>query len=153
MTKAGGELSTVLRLARKLPFSDWMISRRTALIIVGVLMLCLLGAGAWAGHFLTRTSEKPLGGQSRPSPDRKYVAYATTVTEGALVGKNRRYSELRIDTPALTPQTVRRMVIEDTAEPAMDWRIEGEVFWTKNSSSVTFKCVTGKANLEITLTP
>ena len=45
------------------------------------------------------------------------------------------------------------MVIEDTAEPSMDWRIEGEVFWTKNSSSVTFKCVTGKANLEITLTP
>jgi hypothetical protein len=130
-----------------------MFSRRTVLITLGLLILCLLGAGAWAGHILTRTSEKPLGGQSRPSPDRKYVAYATTVTEGAVLGKKRRYSELRIDMPAPSSQTVRRMVIEDTAEPAMDWRIEGEVFWTKNSSSVTFKCVTGKANLEITLTP
>ena len=142
-----------MRLARKLPFALDMFSRRAGLIIIGVLILSLLGGGAWAGHFLTRTSAKPLGGQSRPSPDRKYVAYATTVTEGAILGKKRRYSELRIDTPAPSPQTVRRMVIEDTAEPAMDWRIEGEVFWTKNSSSVTFKCVTGKANLEITLTP
>jgi hypothetical protein len=45
------------------------------------------------------------------------------------------------------------MVIEDTAEPSMDWRIEGEVFWARNSAAVTFKCVTGKANLEVTLTP
>ena len=130
-----------------------MISRRAALIAVCLLILSLLGGGAWAGLFLTRASAKALGGQSRHSPDRKYVAYATTVTEGAILGKKRRYSELRIDTPSPSSQTVRRMVIEDTAEPSMDWRIEGEVFWTKNSSSVTFKCVTGKANLEITLTP
>ena len=116
-------------------------------------MLCLLGTGAWAGHLLTRTSADALGGQSRTSPDKKYVAHAVTVTEGSVFGKKRRYSELRIDTPVPPVQTVRRMIIEDTAEPAMDWRIEGEVFWSRNSSSVTFKCVTGKANLEITLTP
>jgi hypothetical protein len=45
------------------------------------------------------------------------------------------------------------MLIEDTAVPGIDWRLEGEVFWARNSSSVTFKCVTGKANLEVTLTP
>ena len=126
---------------------------RVILIAVSALLLLLLSVGGVAGYYLGKPFPGDGGGQSRRSPDGKWMAYATTMTEHSALGGQRRFSELRIDTPAPSPKTVRRMIIEDTAEPAMDWRIEGEVFWARKSSSVTFKCVTGKANLEVTLTP
>ncbi|MGZ8939457.1 MAG: hypothetical protein ACXW32_09635 [Limisphaerales bacterium] len=129
------------------------MSRRAILIAVFVVVSLLMLAGGWIGYVLAQPSEAVGGGQSRPSPDGRWVAHARTMSEGSVVGGTRRYSELRIDTAGSGPQVVRRMVIEDTAEPAMDWKIEGDVYWSKNSASVTFKCVTGKANLEVTLTP
>ena len=130
-----------------------MFSRRAILIAVGIAVSLLLVAGAWIGFTLAQPSEPVGGGQSRPSPDGRWVAHARTMSQGSVLAGPRRFSELRIDTAGSGPRVVRRMVIEDTAEPAMDWKIEGDLFWSKNSSSVTFKCVTGKANLEVTLTP
>lgn len=129
------------------------MSQRAVLIAAGALLLLLLVGAGGVGYVLGRPFPEDGGGQSRRSPDGKWVAHATTRSERSVVGGARRFSELRIDTGAPAARTVRRMVIEDTAEPAMDWRIEGEVFWARNSSAVTFKCVTGKANLEVTLTP
>lgn len=123
------------------------------MIAVGLVVLLLLGVGGWVGYALGQPAEPVGGGQSRPSPDGKWVAHARTMTEGSTLGGSRRFSELRIDSVGKAPQVVRRMVIEDTAEPAMDWKIEGDVFWSRTSASVTFKCVTGNANLEVTLTP
>ncbi|HEX7861327.1 MAG TPA: hypothetical protein VF773_13425 [Verrucomicrobiae bacterium] len=127
--------------------------KRIFWIALCAVVFLIFAAGGTVVYALQKPSTKAAGGQSRPSPDRQWVAHATTVEESAPIGKRRRFSELRIDSAGPSPKTVRRMVIEDTAEPAMDWRIEGEVFWAKNSASVTFKCVTGKANLEMTLTP
>lgn len=129
------------------------MSRRAILIAVLVVVSLLMLAGGSIGYVLAQPSEAVGAGQSRPSPDGKWVAHARTMSERSVLRGARRYSELRIDTAGSGPQVVRRMVIEDTAEPAMDWKIEGDVYWSKNSASVTFKCVTGKANLEVTLTP
>ena len=130
-----------------------MISRRAILVAVGLVVALLLVAGGWVGFALAQPSEAAGGGQSRPSPDGRWVAHARTMSQKSLLAGSRRFSELRIDTSGSGPRVVRRMVIEDTAEPPMDWKIEGDLFWSKNSASVTFKCVTGKANLEVTLTP
>jgi hypothetical protein len=129
------------------------MSRRAVLIILILLVLMLFGLGGLAGYALVRPFGGVDGGQSRRSPDGKWMAYATSFSERTVLGGKRRFSELRVDNGAVSGQTIRRMVIEDTAEPGIDWRIEGEVFWARNSSAVTFKCVTGKANLEVTLTP
>jgi hypothetical protein len=126
---------------------------RLVLITVCVFLLMLLGVGGWVGYSMGQPYASEGGGQTRRSPDGKYVAHANTRTEKTRLGHSRRYSELKIETASPSPQLVRRMVVEDTAEPAMDWRIEGEVFWSRNSSAVTFKCVTGKANFEVSLTP
>lgn len=129
------------------------MNARLVLIAICVFLLTLLGLGGWVGYSMGQPYKSEGGGQTRRSPDGKYVAHASTRTEKSRIGGARRYSELKIETATATPQIVRRMVVEDTAEPAMDWRIEGDVFWSRNSSAVTFKCVTGKANFEVTLTP
>ncbi len=127
------------------------MNRRTFLIIAGVLLVLVvvLGAVGAAGYLINKPFRSEASGQHRPSPDRKWVAHAVTFNERTLFGPRRRFSELRLETAG--SEVVRRMVIEDTAEPFVDWRIEGEVFWSRNSSAVTFKCVTGKASLDITL--
>ncbi len=128
------------------------MSRRATLIIVSALLLVLLAAGTIG--YLVRTPFRSNGsGQSRNSPDRKWTAYATTFEEWSVQGGTRRFSELRIDSATKSGQTVRKMILEDTAVPSINWSQEGDVFWAKNSSQVTFKCVTGKANLEISMVP
>jgi hypothetical protein len=139
-------------MAQNLPVL-MVMNVRVVLIIVCLFLLMLLGVGGWVGYSMGQPYKSEGGGQTRRSPDGKYVAHASTRTEKTRLGASRRYSELKIETATPTPQIVRKMVVEDTAEPAMDWRIEGDVFWSRNSGSVTFKCVTGKANLEVTLTP
>lgn len=116
-----------------------------------VLLAMVLGIGT-AGYLVGRPFPGGGGGQERRSPDGKWVAYAQSLSEWSVIGGTREYSELRVD-DGRGGGTVRRMLIEDTAVPGIDWRLEGEVFWARNSASVTFKCVTGKANLEVTLTP
>ena len=70
-----------------------------------------------------------------------------------VLGGTRRFSELRVEARGRNGGTVRKMRVEDTAEPGIDWRMEGEVFWNRSSSAVTFKAVTGKANLEVVMAP
>jgi len=131
------------------------MSRRVTLIFsCALLLLFLLLAGAGSiGYFLAKPFSSGGAGQDRSSPDGKWIARALSYRERSLLGVRRVYSELRIETPAPSPRTVRQMIICDTAEPTIDWRQEGEIFWNRNSASVTFKCVTGKANLAITLSP
>jgi hypothetical protein len=129
------------------------MSRRATLIVACMLLVLLLSAAGAGGYLLKKPFRSDSGGQSRNSPNAQWVAHATSFQERTIFGPRRRFSELRIDTSGPSPRTLRKMVIEDTAEPSTDWRQEGEVFWNRSSSSVTFKCVTGKANLEITLIP
>ena len=130
-----------------------MMSRRVILIVACGLLLVLLSTAGAVGYVLKIQFRSGGGGQSRNSPSGNWVAHAITFHERTLLGPRRHFSELRIDTAGPSPRTIRKMVIEDTAEPTIDWRQEGEIFWNRSSSSVTFKCVTGKANLEINLVP
>ena len=127
---------------------------RRWIFVVGcvVLLLLVVGIGA-VGYFLGRPFPTTGGFQYKRSPDGKWVGYATSLSEWSVLGGKRHYSELRVDSEGGGGKTIRRMEIEDTAEPGIDWRIEGEVFWSRNSSAVTFKAVTGKANLEVTMAP
>jgi hypothetical protein len=129
------------------------MSRNLILAAAGAILLVLLLVAGSAGYLIARPFSSDPGGQSRPSPDTKWIAHARSFQQGTLFGPKRNFFELKVESSGPTPQLVRRMVIEDTAAPSVDWRIEGEVFWNRNSSAVTFKCVTGKANLEITLAP
>ena len=113
-----------------------------------VLLLVVCGIGA-AGYLLGKPFQGAGGGQSRPSPDGKYVAHAFSSEEWSVLGGTRRFSDLWVEAKGPQGGTVRRMRVEDTAKPGIDWRIEGEVFWSRNGA-VTFKAVTGKANLDVT---
>lgn len=113
-------------------------------------MLVVILAMGGAGYLLGRTFQGEGGGQSVTSPNRKWVAHAYTIEEWSVLGGKRTISELRVETAPPNPKLVRRTVIADTAKPEIDWRIEGEVFWNRNSSAVTFKAVTGKANVDVT---
>jgi hypothetical protein len=129
------------------------MSRRVIYIIAGALVALVLLVAGTAGYLMGKSFRTDSGGQTRNSPDKRWVAHATNFKEWSLTGGSRRFSELRIESATKAGQIVRKMVIEDTAEPAVDWTQEGEIFWSRNSAAVTFKCVIGKANLEINMVP
>lgn len=129
------------------------MSRRIVFVAVCAVLLLVVSGIAGAGYLMGRPFAGEAGGQSRPSPDGKWVAYAWSTSEWSVLGGTRRFSELRVEARGRNGGTVRKMRVEDTAEPGIDWRMEGEVFWNRSSSAVTFKAVTGKANLEVVMAP
>jgi len=129
------------------------MSRRVILIVACLMILFVVFAAGTVGYLIKMSFHTVDGGQHHKSPGGQWVAHAVTFHERTLFGLRRHFSELRIDTAEPSPRTLRKMVIEDTALPFIDWRQEGEIFWNRSGSAVTFKCVTGKANLEITLVP
>jgi hypothetical protein len=126
------------------------MNRRFLFLALCIGLLMVVCAIAALGYLAGRPFQLESGGQSRPSPDGKWVAHAFSREEWSLLGGTTRFSELRVEAKGPNGSTVRRMRVEDTAEPGIDWRIEGEVFWNRHSSAVTFKAVTGKANLDVT---
>ena len=103
------------------------MSRRIVFIAICVVLLLVVSGIATAGYMLGRPFQGGAGGQSRPSPDGRYVAHAFSTEEWSVLGGKRRYSDLWVEAKG-KGGTVRRMRVEDTAEPGIDWRIEGEVF-------------------------
>lgn len=118
-------------------------------ISFGCLVLLLLGIGV--GHLLSVPGPASGTGQFKRSPDGKWVAFANTLDAGSVLGKHRSYCELMIQTAPPSPRTVRRVTVEDTAIPPIDWRNEGSIVWASNSSAATFKCEARQTSLEITL--
>jgi hypothetical protein len=118
-------------------------------ISLGCLLLLLLGIGI--GHLLSMPGPASGGGRDKRSPDDKWVASASTLEDGSVLGRHRTYCEFMIQTVPPSPRTVRRVTVEDTAVPPIDWREEGSIVWSSNSSAVTFKCDARQTSLEMTL--
>jgi hypothetical protein len=125
--------------------------KRRIKIFAGCILLFLAGGGI--GFLLQVPLQQGGGSQYQESPDKKWMAFASTLEEGSILGPHHTYYEFRIEkqTPAPSPYIIRKMRIDDTAERPIDWREEGNIVWTTNSSAVTFKSDVSETSLEITL--
>ena len=127
--------------------------KRRSKIIFGGLLLFSVGllAGIGVGHLLSLQCVPSGSGQYKRSLDEKWVAFANTLEDGSVLGAHRTYCEFMIQTVPPNPRTVRRVTMEDTAVPPIDWREEGNISWASNSSAVTFTCDARQTRLEVTL--
>jgi hypothetical protein len=76
------------------------------------------------------------GGQYRESPDKRFTAQASSLTDRSFFGSERRYYEFTIE--AGPPQRVRRVVIDEPPEGMIGWREQGTIQWAADSSAVTY---------------
>src|ERR1700683_220942 len=107
-------------------------------IIFGCIALLFFGVGL--GWLLTFPfPDTGGGGQGNYSPDEKWSADAMTLHDSTILHGKRTFYEFTIRSHQTdSVQTVRRVTIEDTASPAIDWREQGRILWATNSSAVTF---------------
>ena len=123
--------------------------KRLIKILAGCALLFLLGVGI--GYLLRVPFQQGGGLRYQESPDKKWVAFASTLGEGSVVGFHRTYYEFTIQTPQPSPRIVRRLRVEDSDVPQIDWREDGSILWASNSSAVTFKADGYKTVVDVTL--
>jgi len=75
-------------------------------------------------------------GKFRESPDKQFTASAFSMTEPYFFGGQRRYHEFLVQ--GCASRQVRRVVIEEPPEGMVDWRHDGSITWSNDSSSVTY---------------
>ena len=76
------------------------------------------------------------GGQYKESPDKRFTAHASSLTDRSFSGGERRYYEFTIE--AGPRQRVRRLVIDAPPEGMIGWREEGTIQWAADGSTVTY---------------
>ncbi|MFN2513275.1 MAG: hypothetical protein ABR568_17860 [Pyrinomonadaceae bacterium] len=107
--------------------------KKNVIVVVVVLTVLLLGAAYRVVHVFPY----PIGGgQHRESPDKKFTASASSMTDRFFFGGERRYFEFDIEVGSR--QKIRRIVIDEPPEGMIDWRAEGSIEWAADSSSVTY---------------
>lgn len=107
---------------------------KKCIIILAVLFVLLLGA---AGYRFVQVLPYPMGGgQYKESPDKRFTAHASSLTDRSFFGGERRYYEFSIE--AGPRQRVRRLVIDEPPEGMIDWRDEGTIQWATDGSTVTY---------------
>src|ERR1035437_9300856 len=94
--------------------------KRLIKILAGCALLFLLGVGI--GYLLRVPFQQGGGLRYQESPDKKWVAFASTLGEGSVVGFHRTYYEFTIQTPQPSPRIVRRLRVEDSDVPQIDCR-------------------------------
>jgi hypothetical protein len=104
-------------------------------IVVVVLLAMLLCVAVYR---VVHVFPYPMGGgQHRGSPDKKFTASASSMTDRFFFGGERRYYEFEIE--AGPRQQVRRIVIDEPSEGMIDWREEGSIEWAADSSAVAYR--------------
>ena len=78
------------------------------------------------------------GGQHRESPDKKFSAWAASITDRFFFGGERNYYEFEIKIDAGSRGNFRRIIIDEPPEGMIDWREEGLIEWAADSSAVTY---------------
>jgi hypothetical protein len=93
----------------------------------------------------------PLGGGAyKASPDKRYTAWADTLTDQHFLGGEVQYYEFRIrqgDSPMGT--IVRKVTIDKPGEGFISWRTDGQIVWAADSSTVTFNFGRTRLTLEL----
>ena len=116
---------------------------------VKLLVGCI--AAVAIGYLLAQPLPGSGGGQYRESPDKKWIAHASTLSEMRIFRTERPYYEFTIQTPPPSPRTIRKIRVDAHTEPLIDWREEGEIRWATNSSEVTYMHAGSNMTFEITL--
>lgn len=101
-----------------------------SLILVALLLLT-------AGYRAVQVLPYPMGGgQHKESPDKRFTARASSLTDRSFFGGKSHYYEFAIE--ADSGQRVRHLVIEGPQEGMIGWREQGTIQWAADSSAVTF---------------
>jgi hypothetical protein len=104
------------------------------IIVVVVLAVLLLLA---AGYRLLQVLPYPMGGgMCKESPDKRFTAHASSLTDLHYFGGVRCYYEFTIE--SAQRQRIRCIVIDEPPDGMIGWREEGEIQWAADSSSVTY---------------
>ena len=108
------------------------MKKNIIIIVVSVTMLLLV-----VGYRIVHVFPYPMGGgQYRESPDKKFTATASSMTDRFFFGGERRYYEFEIE--AGSRHQIRRIIIEEPPEGMIEWRDDGSIEWEADSSSVTY---------------
>jgi hypothetical protein len=104
-----------------------------------ILYLTLIALGIGIGYLLNIPIAGIGGGKIVTSPNGKYRAMASTVSNHTLFSAEHRYYQLAIDTSPPDPMIFRMVTIDTPYDNIMQWRPEGNITWDADSSAVTFQ--------------
>jgi hypothetical protein len=107
---------------------------KKCIIIFLVLVALLLVAAVY--RFMQVLPYPMGGGQYKESPDKRFTAHASSLTDRSFFGGERRYYEFTIE--AGPRQSVRHLVIDEPPEGMIGWRDEGTIQWAADGSTVTY---------------
>lgn len=116
--------------------------------IIIFAILSLLPVLAVAYRFFQLLPYPMGGGKYVESPDKRFTARASSLTDRDFFCGERRYYEFIID---LNPsQRIRRIVIPEPKEGMIGWRDEGTIQWATDGSSVTYTFKETQLTLKMT---
>jgi hypothetical protein len=87
------------------------------------------------------------GGRETVSPDKKYIARAYDYFGKGSGGGTNNYYEFSVRTAEGRP--VQHIVMDEPPQGMIDWREDGLIQWTSNSSSVTYGFKGGQITLSV----
>ncbi len=103
-----------------------------------ILYISLVSVGIGIGYLHNIPIGVGGGGKIVRSPNGKWRAMASTVSNKTLFGDEHRYYELSIDTVPPDPMIFRMVTIDAPNDHVMRWRQDGNIKWETDSSAVTF---------------
>jgi hypothetical protein len=104
------------------------------LTILAALCTLLLVAAAYRA---VQMIPYPMGaGRCKESPDKRFKAHASSMTDCEFFSGERHYYEFSIE--AESRRTMRRLEMDAPAKKTIDWREEGTIEWATDSSTVTY---------------
>lgn len=107
---------------------------KNTFIVITILAVLLMLA---AGYRFFQVLPYPMGGgQLKESPDKRFTAHASSLTDRYFFGGERSYYEFTIE--AEPRQRVRHIVIDAPPEGMIGWRNQGTIQWAADSSAVTY---------------
>lgn len=110
-----------------------MAASKKSIVAIAFAAIVLLGA---AYRFLQILPYPMGGGNSQESPDKRFTASASDMTDCGFFSGKRSYYEFTIETGSR--QVIRRIVIPEPPEGMINWRGEGTIQWAADSSRVTY---------------
>jgi hypothetical protein len=115
--------------------------------IISLVAVALIALAA-AYRFVQVLPYPQGGGRYQESPDKRFTAHASSLTDCSFFGGERSYYEFTIESePRLR---VRRMVIDAPPEGMIEWREEGTIQWAADNASVTYSFKGTQLTLSVT---
>jgi hypothetical protein len=117
------------------------MKKKSVLIIVVILLVGTLI------RFFQVASASIGGGRSAESPDKRYTADASFFHEKGFWGGTNNGYEFTVKTAE--GRRVQHIVMDEPPQGMINWRDDGSIQWTSNSSSVTYSFKGGQLTLSV----